>query len=91
MVRGLRVHFEINLRSCSRPDFQFLDIEFEFEAPLVTMRVTTRVERTLLSFSRLYMYTWDNGVPHGLFRQFGLDLRTCFDVLAVRSEVQTEG
>ena len=37
------------------------------------------------------MYTRDNGVPIGLFRQFGLDLETCFDVLAVRSEVQTQG
>ena len=37
------------------------------------------------------MYTWDNGVPIGLFRQFGLDLQTCFDVLAVISEVQTQG
>ena len=37
------------------------------------------------------MYTWDNGVPIGLFPQFRLDLQTCFDVLAVRSEVQTQG
>ena len=37
------------------------------------------------------MYTRDNGVAIGLFRQFGLDLRTCFGVLAVRSEEQTEG
>ena len=36
------------------------------------------------------MYTWNTVVPHGLFRQFGLDLRTYFDVLAVRSEVQSE-
>ena len=34
--------------------------------------------------------TPDN-VPIGLFRHFGLDLRTCFDVLAVIYEVQTEG
>ena len=44
-----------------------------------------------LSLSLYYMYTRDNGVPIGLFRQFGLDLKTCFDVLAVRSEVQTHG
>ena len=45
----------------------------------------------LLSLSLYYMYTRDNGVPIGLFRQFRLDLETCFDVLAVRSEVQTQG
>ena len=44
-----------------------------------------------ISLSLYYMYTRDNGVPIGLFRQFGLDLQTCFDVLAVRSEVQTQG
>ena len=44
-----------------------------------------------LSLSLYYMYTRDNGVPIGLFRQFRLDLQTCFDVLAVRSEVQTQG
>ena len=46
---------------------------------------------SMLSLSLSYMYTRDNGVPGGLFRQFGLDLETCFDVLAVRSEVQTQG
>ena len=45
----------------------------------------------VLSLSLYYMYTRYNGVPIGLFRQFGLDLETCFDVLAVRSEVQTQG
>ena len=45
----------------------------------------------LVSLSLYYMYTRDNGVPIGLFRQFRLDLQTCFDVLAVRSEVQTQG
>ena len=45
----------------------------------------------LISLSLYYMYTRDNGVPIGLFRQFRLDLQTCFDVLAVRSEVQTQG
>ena len=44
-----------------------------------------------LSLSLYYMYTRDNGVVIGLFRQFRLDLQTCFDVLAVRSEVQTQG
>ena len=47
--------------------------------------------RMILSLSLSYMYTRDNGVPIGLFRQFRLDLQTCFDVLAVRSEVQTQG
>ena len=37
------------------------------------------------------LYTRDNRVPIGLFRQFRLDVETCFDVLAVRSEVQTQG
>ena len=41
--------------------------------------------------SRPSMYTRDNGVPIGMFRLFGLDFRTFFDVLAVRSEVHTEG
>ena len=45
----------------------------------------------LLSLSLYYMYTRDNGVPIGLFLQFRVDLQTCFDVLAVRSEVQTQG
>ena len=45
----------------------------------------------VLSLSLYYMYTRDNGVPIGLFRQFRLDLQTCFDVLTVRSEVQTQG
>ena len=45
----------------------------------------------VLSLSLSYMYTRDNGVPIGLFRLFRLDLQTCFDVLAVRSEVQTQG
>jgi len=48
-------------------------------------------KQVLLSLSLYYMYTRDNGVPIGLFRQFGLDLQTCFDVMAVRSEVQTQG
>ena len=45
----------------------------------------------ILSLSLYYMYTRDNSVPIGLFRQFRLDFRTCFDVLVVRSEVQTQG
>ena len=44
-----------------------------------------------LSLSLYYMYTRDNGAPIGLFRQFRLDFQTCFDILAVRSEVQTQG
>ena len=51
----------------------------------------SRMSLLLISLSLYYMYTRDNGVPIGLFRQFRLDLRTCFDVLAVRSEVQTQG
>ena len=31
----------------------------------------------------------DNGVPIGLFGRFDAHLQTCFDVLAVRYEVQT--
>ena len=44
----------------------------------------------LVSLSLSYMYTRDNGVPIGLFRQFRLDLQTCFDVLAVSFEVQIQ-
>ena len=58
--------------------------------PQISRRVRDTLAR-LLSLSLYYMYTRDNGVPIGLFRQFRLDLQTCFDVLAVRSEVQTQG
>ena len=46
---------------------------------------TVAIIITILSFSLTYMYNRDNGMPIGLFRQFGLHLPTCFDVLAVRS------
>ena len=53
--------------------------------------IETTEDAAVLSLSLYYMYTRDNGVPIGLFRQFRLDFQTCFDVLAVRSEVQAQG
>ena len=41
--------------------------------PQISRRVRDTLAR-LLSLSLYYMYTRDNGVPIGLFRQFRLDL-----------------
>ena len=55
-----------------------------------THALLVRVRNYLLVSGR-YMYIRDNGVSIGHFGHFGYDLQTCFDVLAVRSEVQTQG
>ena len=57
----------------------------------IRFRVTPATKYYLLVCHTCTRYTRDNGVPIRLFRQFRLDLQTCFDVLAVRSEVQTQG
>ena len=46
---------------------------------------------SVVSIGGGYMYIRDNGVPIGQFGRFGGHLQTCFGVLAVRSEVQTQG
>ena len=44
----------------------------------------------VLSFSLYYMYIRDNGIFIGHYGHFGDNFQICFDVLAVRSEVQTQ-
>ena len=49
------------------------------------------ITTAVLSINLYYMYIRDNGVSIGHFVHFFHYVETCFGVLAVRSEVQTQG
>ena len=61
------------------------------QLPAVDVLLGARLDKDTTYYYLLVYTTCTPCTTIGLFRKFRLDLPTCFDVLAVRSEVQTQG